>query len=210
MLDFFQKDKVKDIIVLIDNHVEEEFSTGEEIAAKKQFSLDIFDNLKKNDYVSLITISRKVKWVYSLSEKSKNTTQLRNQLASLSWDKTKRWNFVKGISTGINELRSKGNANTDNYLFWITSSNDLKSFQRYKKEELLLIQEAIKISKINIIFIIWARDEKEFEGLIKFVKYICEDSLFLVNPTQKAVIEIVKSITNVNVLNDDLVFERFD
>jgi len=86
MLELFRKDKVKDIVLLIDNQA----GDGTKSKLKKLTALNIFDSLQDKDRISLITISRKVNVVFSLSEKSKNTTQLRNQLVNMSWDETSR------------------------------------------------------------------------------------------------------------------------
>lgn len=112
MLELFRKDKVKDIILLVDSHMDNDPINRRKVTTL----LEIFDTTTAKDRLSLITISRKVNVIYSLSQKSKNTTQLRNQLSNVSWDKTARCNYVKGIHTGLNELTQYANQDTDSYI----------------------------------------------------------------------------------------------
>jgi len=92
----------------------------------------------------------------------------------------------------------------------------------------MLLNERIKANEINMIFIILTDDESDYEPVMKYLKFISEDSyspkssgppnhmdnfsreIFLVNPTPKAVSEIVRSISNVNLTTENLIFERFE
>ena len=86
MLEFFKRDKFKNTVLLVDSHKD----TDQICKLKSDVLLEIFKNLTDEDFLSMITISRKVKVVFSISKKSKNTTQLSNQLSNIIWDETPR------------------------------------------------------------------------------------------------------------------------
>lgn len=100
MLELFKGNKTKNIILLVDTHKDSDEINN----LKIKYLLEIFDGMEENDKLSLVTMSRKVNVIYSLSEKSRNTTQLRNQLKNIHWDETHRCNYLKGIITSINQL----------------------------------------------------------------------------------------------------------
>lgn len=202
MLELFSKDKFKDIVLLVDSHEDMEHINQKKVGTL----LEIFESTTDKDRLSLITISRKVNVVYSLSVKSKNTIQLRNQLCNLSWDKTSRCNYVKGLATGINELTAFTSPGGDRYILCITSSKDLKSFSLYQREE-MIIKDAIEKNKIKLLVIL-ITDKPEELGQLK--NYFPHDSIFLTNPSPKVIREIIRSISNISLGNQELVFERFE
>lgn len=65
----------------------------------------IFQELKDDDRVSLIKLSSRVNMIYSFSEKSKNTTQLRNQITCLEPANSKRLVLVKGLIEAVKKFR---------------------------------------------------------------------------------------------------------
>jgi hypothetical protein len=60
MLDHFKEDRYKNLVILAENSTDSYFNI------KKEYMLEIFDKLKNNDKVSLISVSSKVKVIYSL------------------------------------------------------------------------------------------------------------------------------------------------
>lgn len=206
MLELFREDKYKDVVLLVDSHNDTESANQDKI----NNMLEVFDNITAEDRLALITMSRKVNVIYSLSQKSKNTIQLRNQLSSMIWEDTSRCHYLKGISMGINELVSSTKNDTDRYMICITSSKDLKSFAKYTKDEKVKLKEAIEYNKVTVIFIIVADQDNDYIDLKQRIKLLCPDSIFMRNPKSKEVMEIIKSISNVTVADEELVFERFE
>ena len=194
------------LVLLVDSHKD-----ADQIWKQKSDALiEIFKNTTDEDFLSMITISRKVKVVFSISKKSKNTTQLSNQLSNIIWEETPRWNFLKGMVTAINELTSFQTTNSSSYIIWVTSSSDLKSFERYKREEIALLQESLSKNKTQLIYIFIGENEDKFDQLAKYIKILREDSIFMTNPSSKEIKEVIQSISWVQLLNEDLIFEKFE
>lgn len=113
MLQLFENNKHKNVVLCVDALKDEVFEQKKMICSK------IFDSLTPEDKASLISISRKVNVVFSLSNKSKNTTQLSNQLKYLEPATGKRLFLLKGLKEAVKQCMHHTSKHSEHYYKWI-------------------------------------------------------------------------------------------
>lgn len=94
-----------------------------------------------------------------------------------------------------------------NWIVCVLSNSDLSSF----KDKILLSKFANKIkqNEIKIIIIIFGDQKEKLMQKFQRSLVMLEDPIFLLNPTTKEIEELIASISNVVVNEEDLIFEKF-
>ncbi|CAI2381411.1 unnamed protein product [Moneuplotes crassus] len=235
MLQLFQSDKNKNIILCVDSincHM---------INTKKRILCEIFDCLNSQDNISLISMNKKVNRVFSLAQKQKNTTQLFNQLKHLQTvDKTKLF-LVKGIQKSVEEIKTYGNDSRhfrsfSNYIICICSHADNSSIQEKYRQYWEKLEHDIGRLQINFVFItVGGAQSQEFKNIKKLVNF--NDNTIFLNITPNTKFEksihqrksdsgsrifnresnknlekirmLMSNISNIKSMDENLIFETF-
>lgn len=86
----------------------------------------------------------------------------------------------------------------------------MKSFHKYSREEMLLIQNSMEKHKIKFLNFVPFESNDRFDAIVKYLQFLTKDYTLLENPPINEVEEVIKSISNVKLLNEKLIFERFE
>ena len=101
MMDSF-KHRNKDLVFLVNINQ----SDNSKITQVKDSLKQIFDRgLEAHDRISLITFAKNARIIFSLVDKGKNFTQLRNQIDRIEMNPRSQTNLYKGLVEAIKEFR---------------------------------------------------------------------------------------------------------
>jgi len=155
-------------------------------------------------------MSRKVNIIFSLTQKSKNTIQLNNQLKNLQSAQGNRLFLLKGLKDSVREIINNGDNKSDhnrNWIVCICSTPDLSSFK--DSIETFKIQNKMLNYKIGIIFIaLGIKNEEKQKRLNKYMS-ISDSLMFLKDPSLKELRSVMSNINNVTIMHENLIYEKF-
>ena len=207
MMKLYKNDKNKNIIFCIDALKDQHFE------ARKTIGSQIFDMLQNEDRVSLIRVSGKADVIYSFARKNKNTTQLLNQIRCLEPADDDKLVFYKSIGECIKEFNTK----YYNWIVYIISNidiNNLKAKDMYARH--------LRSKSYGIIFITLGiecrKTLKQLKSVFKpndrsrgyYDEYSKQDFMLLKDPKEDRIKEMIKSISNIETMNEKLIYERFE
>ena len=207
MMKLYKNDKNKNIIFCIDALKDQHFE------ARKTIGSQIFDMLQNEDRVSLIRVSGKADVIYSFARKNKNTTQLLNQIRCLEPAGDDKLVFYKSIGECIKEFNTK----YYNWIVYIISNidiNNLKAKDMYARH--------LRSKSYGIIFITLGiecrKTLKQLKSVFKpndrsrgyYDEYSKQDFMLLKDPKEDRIKEMIKSISNIETMNENLIYERFE
>ena len=207
MMKLYKNDKNKNIIFCIDALKDQHFE------ARKTIGSQIFDMLQNEDRVSLIRVSGKADVIYSFARKNKNTTQLLNQIRCLEPAGDDKLVFYKSIGECIKEFNTK----YYNWIVYIISNidiNNLKAKEMYARH--------LRSKSYGIIFITLGiecrKTLKQLKSVFKpndrsrgyYDEYSKQDFMLLKDPKEDRIKEMIKSISNIETMNENLIYERFE
>ena len=207
MMKLYKNDKNKNIIFCIDALKDQHFE------ARKTIGSQIFDMLQNEDRVSLIRVSGKADVIYSFARKNKNTTQLLNQIRCLEPAGDDKLVFYKSIGECIKEFNTK----YYNWIVYIISNidiNNLKAKEMYARH--------LRSKSYGIIFITLGiecrKTLKQLKSVFKpndrsrgyYDEYSKQDFMLLKDPKEDRIKELIKSISNIETMNENLIYERFE
>ena len=207
MMKLYKNDKNKNIIFCIDALKDQHFE------ARKTIGSQIFDMLQNEDRVSLIRVSGKADVIYSFARKNKNTTQLLNQIRCLEPAGDDKLVFFKSIGECIKEFNTK----YYNWIVYIISNidiNNLKAKDMYARH--------LRSKSYGIIFITLGiecrKTLKQLKSVFKpndrsrgyYDEYSKQDFMLLKDPKEDRIKEMIKSISNIETMSENLIYERFE
>ena len=207
MMKLYKNDKNKNIIFCIDALKDQHFE------ARKTIGSQIFDMLQNEDRVSLIRVSGKADVIYSFARKNKNTTQLLNQIRCLEPAGDDKLVFYKSIGECIKEFNTK----YYNWIVYIISNidiNNLKAKDMYARH--------LRSKSYGIIFITLGiecrKTLKQLKSVFKpndrsrgyYDEYSKQDFMLLKDPKEDRIKEMIKSISNIETMSENLIYERFE
>lgn len=173
-IQLFNSQRNKNVILLVDP------TAGEHFTTKTNLCWEIFDNLGSKDYVSMISIHKKVKRVFSMTKKTQNTVQLYNQLKVLEPWESPKIPLMKGIYYAIEDMKAQASSedkkNNFKWIVLILSTPDTSSFQPKICRK---IEKSMKDMSINLLLISVGNNwSKEFLNLYKMTDFN-ESTIFL-------------------------------
>lgn len=226
MLQLFQNNRKKNIILLVDS-IEDEYHL-----TKKNLCCEIFDCLDSEDNISFILMAKKINRVFSLVQKSQNTVHLYNQLKCFESSDNKKLLLLRGIQDSVEEISNYRNENRNNNYNWIIciiSTPDLRTFR--SKEEMVDLEENLKELNINLILIsVGDITTEKFKKFKKFTDFN-DSTIFLdvpefynkkekvsenknkrpsiLNPAIAQLRILMSNISNIKIQDENLIYEQF-
>ncbi|CAI2379602.1 unnamed protein product [Moneuplotes crassus] len=167
MSQLFNPEKNKNVILLVDS------TDGDYFMTKTNLCCEIFDNLNSKDYVSLLSMSEKVKIVFSMANKTQNTVQLYNQLQCLEPSPSRKIPLMKGIFNAIEDMKTQCTSNLRrNNFHWIICIVSTSETSNFYPKICRKIEKDMKEYKIGFLFITVGNSHpKKFQELYKSVDF---------------------------------------
>jgi len=208
------KHRNKDFVFLVNINK----SMGDHLERVQNSLKQIFDKgLEDNDRISLITYSKNSRIIFSLVEKERNFTQLRNQIERIEPYSKSPSNLYKALKECIKEFKdyqtvqSKNSQNPEGqenqrYILLLTNELGEDNQKRIRREDIITLLKQYEVTLLVLGFDMDSHSKGELERISR----VCnEEGRVLNNPNPYLINEMFLSITNYRFQNSPLILETF-